>query len=67
METSIFDRQVNPAGTDPNIDGKTRNFKRIKLSRVQDEKMRELQIQEETDEQLKEKQLRLWMRSTLAN
>ena len=24
MATSIVDRQVNPAGTDPNIDGKTR-------------------------------------------
>ena len=24
--TSIVDRQVKPAGTDPNIDGKTSNF-----------------------------------------
>ena len=31
MATSIVDRQVKPAGTDPNIDGKTGNFERIKL------------------------------------
>ena len=55
MATSIVDRQVKPAGTDPNIDGKTSNFERIKLSRAQDEKIREFQIQEEMDEQLKEK------------
>ena len=36
--TSIVDRRVKPAGTDPNIDGKTSNFERIKLSRAQDEK-----------------------------
>ena len=48
-------RQVKPAGTDPTIDGKTSNFKRIKLSRAQDEKIREFYLQEETDEQLKEK------------
>ena len=39
----------------PNIDCKTSNFERIKLLRAQDEKIREFQIQEETDEQLKEK------------
>ena len=50
-----MDRQVKPAGTDPNIDGKTSNFERIKLSRAQDEKIREFHLQEETDEQLKEK------------
>ena len=55
IATSIVDRQVKPAGTDPNIDGKTSNFERIKLSRAQDEKIREFQLQEETDEQLKEK------------
>ena len=55
MTTSIVDRQVKPAGTDPNIDGKTSNFERIKLSRAQHEKIREFQLQEETDEQLKEK------------
>ena len=55
MATSIVDRQVNPAGTDPNIDGKTRNFERIKLLRSQDEKIREFQLQETTDEQLKGK------------
>ena len=38
--TSIVDRQVKPAGTDPNIDGKTSNFEHIKLSRAQDEKIR---------------------------
>ena len=32
--TKSVDRQVKPAGTDPNIDGKTSNFGRIKLSRV---------------------------------
>ena len=36
--TSIVYRQVKPAGTDPNIDGKTSNFERIKLSRAKDEK-----------------------------
>ena len=54
MTTRIVDRQVKPAGTDPNIDDKTSNFERIKLSRAQDEKIREFQLQEETDEQLKE-------------
>ena len=34
------DRQVKPAGTDPNINGKKSNFKRIKLLRSQDEKIR---------------------------
>ena len=34
--TSIVDRQVKPAGTDPNIDGKISNFKRINLLRAQD-------------------------------
>ena len=34
MATSIVDRQVKPAGTDPNFDKKTSNFKRIKLSRA---------------------------------
>ena len=29
--TNSVDRQVKPAGTDPNIDGKTSNFERIKL------------------------------------
>ena len=53
--TNIVDRQVKTAGTDPNIDGKTSNFKRIKLSRAQDEKIREFHLQEETDEELKEK------------
>ena len=47
--------QVKLASTDPNIDGKTSNSERIKLSRVQDEKIREFNLQEETDEQLKEK------------
>ena len=55
ITTSIVDRQVKPAGTDPNIDGKISNFERIKLSRAKDEKIREFQLQEETDEQLKEK------------
>ena len=49
-----MDRQVNPAGTDPNINGKTSNFERIKLSRAQDEKIREFHLQEETDGQLKD-------------
>ena len=44
--TSIVDRQVKPAGTDPNIDGKISNFERIKLSRAQDEKIREFHLQE---------------------
>ena len=57
MTTSIVDRQVKPAGTDPSIDGKTSNFKRIKHSRAQDEKTRDFQLQEETDEQLKEKKI----------
>ena len=51
--TNSVDRQVKPAGTDPNIDGKTSNFKFIKLSRAQDEKIREFHLQEETDKQLK--------------
>ena len=51
--TSIVDRQVKPAGTDPKIDGNTSNFERIKLSRAQDERIREFHLQEETDEQLK--------------
>ena len=55
MATRIVDRQVKPAGTDPNIDGNISNFERIKLSRAQDEKIRDFQLQEETDEQLKEK------------
>ena len=38
--TNSVDRQVKPAGTDPNIDGKTSNFERIKLAIVQDEKIR---------------------------
>ena len=50
-----MDRQVKPAGTDPNINSKTSNFEHIKLSRAQDEKMREFHLQEETDKQLKEK------------
>ena len=49
-----MERQVKPAGTDPNIDGKTSNFERIKLSRARDEKIREFHLQEDTDEQLKE-------------
>ena len=53
--TNSVDRQVKPAGTDPNINGKTSNFERIKLSRAQDENITEFHIQEETDEQLKEK------------
>ena len=43
--TSIVDRQVKPAGTDPKIDVKTSNFKRINFSRAEDEKIRD---QEET-------------------
>ena len=54
---SIVDRQTKPSGTDPNIDGKTSNFECIKLSRAQDEKIREFHLQEETDEQLKEKSI----------
>ena len=53
--TNSVDRQVKPAGTNPNIDGKTSNFERIKLSRAQDEKIREFHLQEEIDEQPKEK------------
>ena len=53
--TNSVDRQVKPSGTDPNIDGKTSNFERIKLSRAQDEKIIECHLREETDEQLKEK------------
>ena len=34
MATSILDRQVKPASTDPNIDSKTSNFERIKLLRA---------------------------------
>ena len=52
--TNIVDRQVKPASTDPNIDGKTSNFERIKLPRAQDENIREFHLQEETDGQLKE-------------
>ena len=55
MANIIVDRQVKPAGSDPKIDGKTRNFECIKLSRAQHEKIRYFQLQEETDEQLKEK------------
>ena len=43
--TNSVDRQLKPAGTDPNIDGKTSNFKRIKLLRAQDEKIREFHLQ----------------------
>ena len=50
-----MDRQIKPAGTDPNIDGKKINFEHIKLSRAQDEKIREFHLQEETEKQLKEK------------
>ena len=53
--TSIVDRQVKPAGTDPSIDGKTSNFEHIKLSRAHNKKIREFQLQEETNKQLKEK------------
>ena len=53
--TNSVDRQVKPAGTNPNIDRKTSNFERIKLSRAQDEKIREFHLQEEIDEQPKEK------------
>ena len=38
--TNSVDRHVKPAGTDPNIDRKTSNFKRIKLSRAQHERIR---------------------------
>ena len=55
MESIIVDRQVKPAGTDPNIAGKTSNFERIKLPRSQDEKIRQFQLKKERDEQLKEK------------
>ena len=55
IATNVIDRKVKPAGTDPNIDVKTSNFDRIKLLRAQNEKIREFQVQEETDEQLKEK------------
>ena len=67
IATSVVDRQLKTAGTDPTINGKTNNFKCIKLSRAHDEKIKAFQLQEETDEQPKEKLLRLWMRSTLAN
>ena len=50
-----MDRKVKPAGTDPNINWKTSNSKHIKLSRAQDENIREFHLQDETDEQLKEK------------
>ena len=50
-----MDRQVKPAGTDPNIDRITSNFERIELSRSQDKKIREFHIQDETDKHLKEK------------
>ena len=53
--TDSVERQVKPAFTDPNIDGKTSNFENIKLSRAQDENIREFHLQEEIDEQLKEK------------
>ena len=53
--TNSVDRQVKTSGTNTNIDGKTSNFERIKLSIAQDEKIREFHLQEETDEQLKEK------------
>ena len=33
--TNSVDRQVKPAGADPNIDGKTSNLEQIKLSRAQ--------------------------------
>ena len=55
ISTRVVDRQVKPVDTDPNIDCKTSKFERIKLLRAQDEKIREFQLQEETDEQLKEK------------
>ena len=38
--TNTVDRQVNPASTEPNINGKTSNFERIKLLRAQDKKIR---------------------------
>ena len=53
--TRIVYRQVKPAVTDPSIDGKTSNFKRIKLLRAQDEKIREFHFQEEKYKKLKEK------------
>ena len=53
--TRIVDRQTKPACTEPNIDSKTSDFERIKLSRAQDKKIRDFHLQEETDEQLKEK------------
>ena len=53
--TIIVNRQVKPAGADPNIDGKPSNIEHIKLSRAQYEKTREFHLQAETDEQLKEK------------
>ena len=53
--TRIVNIQIKPAGTDPNINGKTSKFERIKLSRARDEKIREFHLQEETDKQLKEK------------
>ena len=53
-KTNSVGRQVKPAGTDPNIDGKTSNFERIKLSRAQYKKIREFHLQEETEKQLKE-------------
>ena len=37
MATRIVDREVKPAGTNLNINGKTSNFERIKLLRAQDE------------------------------
>ena len=46
MATSIVDRQVKPAGTDPNINGKTRHLELFKLLRAQDEKIREFQLLE---------------------
>ena len=51
--TNSVNRQVKPAGTYPDIDGKTSNFERIKLLRAQDEKIREFHLQEDTDEKLK--------------
>ena len=40
---------------DPNIDRKSSNFECIRISRAKDENIREFHIQEETDEQPKEK------------
>ena len=54
-KTNSVDIQVKLASTDPNIDRKTSNSERIKLSRAQYENIREFHLQEETDEQLKEK------------